>query len=133
PFNQPFFLLMNVAVGGSYLGYPSDAQINAGTSFPGEMQVDYVRVYDDVATPPNAPTGLTANPGNAKVFLNWDASSSGATNYNVKRSGTNGGPYATIASTPTNSYTDLGASNCATYYYVVSASNSLGESTNSSQ
>src|SRR5439155_24536620 len=56
PFNQPFFIILNLAVGGSYLGYPSDNQINAGTVFPGEMQVDYVRVYDDVPGPPDAPT-----------------------------------------------------------------------------
>jgi len=45
PFNQPFYIIMNLAVGGDYGGNP-DAQ----TVFPGEMQVDYVRVYDDVAT-----------------------------------------------------------------------------------
>ena len=45
PFNQPFFLIMNLAVGGSYLGNPSTTTINAGTAFPGEMLVDYVRLY----------------------------------------------------------------------------------------
>jgi beta-glucanase (GH16 family) len=45
PFNQPFYIIMNLAVGGNYGGDP-DAQ----TVFPGEMQVDYVRVYDNVAT-----------------------------------------------------------------------------------
>jgi len=122
-------------VGGSYLGYPTDAQINAGTTFPGEIQVDYVRVYDDLpaVAPPNAPTGLAANAGNAKVFLNWDASTSGATNYSVKRAAISGGPYTTVGTAATNNYTDTSASNCATYSYVVSASNSFGESTNSSE
>jgi beta-glucanase (GH16 family) len=41
PFNQPFYLLLNLAVGGHFVGDP-----NAGTVFPGELQVDYVRVYD---------------------------------------------------------------------------------------
>jgi len=50
PFNQPFFILINLAVGGSYLGHPSDAAINAHTTFPGEMEVDYVRVYHAVPT-----------------------------------------------------------------------------------
>lgn len=54
PFDQPFFLLMNVAIGGNYLGYPSDAAINANTTFPGEMQVDYVRVYNYISTAPQA-------------------------------------------------------------------------------
>ena len=39
-FNKPFFLLLNVAVGGTFSGNP-----NATTQFPQEMKVDYVRVY----------------------------------------------------------------------------------------
>lgn len=41
PFDQPFYIVMNVAVGGQFLGSP-----DAGTKFPVEMLVDYVRVYD---------------------------------------------------------------------------------------
>ena len=127
PFTAPEFILLNVAVGGNWPGYPSNY-----TVFPQQMLVDYVRVYTFVAGPPNAPTGLTAGAGNGKAFLNWDASNSGATGYNVKRSTNSGGPYATIASPVSNSYTDTVGS-CASYYYVVSATNSLGESTNSSE
>ncbi|MDE2083104.1 MAG: glycoside hydrolase family 16 protein [Burkholderiales bacterium] len=43
PFDQPFYLVMNVAVGGNFPGVP-DAQ----TRFPAELVVDYVRVYDKV-------------------------------------------------------------------------------------
>jgi beta-glucanase (GH16 family) len=43
PFDQPFYLLMNVAVGGQFLGNPDKT-----TAFPVEMVVDYVRVYDRV-------------------------------------------------------------------------------------
>jgi len=39
-FNHPFFLLLNVAVGGDWPGSPDDS-----TVFPQEMTVDYVRVY----------------------------------------------------------------------------------------
>lgn len=39
-FNTPFFLLLNVAVGGNYVGFPTD-----GTPFPQKMTIDYVRVY----------------------------------------------------------------------------------------
>jgi beta-glucanase (GH16 family) len=56
PFNQPFFLIMNLAIGGSYLGWPSEGAINAGTSFPVEMDVDYLRIYQltntALVTPP---------------------------------------------------------------------------------
>ncbi len=82
---------------------------------------------------PAAPTGLTATAGNAQVSLSW-ASAAGATSYNVKRSTTNGGPYATIATGVTaTSYTDAGLTNGTTYFYVVSAVNATGESANSTQ
>jgi hypothetical protein len=84
-------------------------------------------------SPPLAPTGVTAVPGNNRVDLAWNASS-GATSYNVKRSITQGGPHEIIASAVSGtSYPDLTALNGVTYYYVVSAVNSFGESSNSSQ
>lgn len=132
PFDRDFFIIMNLAIGGSYLGNPSDSEIDAGTVFPGEMQVDYVRVYEYVATPPEPPVGLAAAPGNAKVFLSW-LPSFGATGYKVKRAVAGGRPYSTVATTTTNLYTDNTATNCATYFYVVSATNALGESANSTE
>ena len=39
-YDQPFFLLLNLAVGGNYVGSP-----NADTVFPAEYLVDYIRVY----------------------------------------------------------------------------------------
>ena len=41
-FDLPFFMLLNVAVGGSWPGDP-----DSSTSFPQTMVVDYVRVYRD--------------------------------------------------------------------------------------
>jgi pectate lyase/fibronectin type 3 domain-containing protein len=83
-------------------------------------------------TVPPVPTNLTATAGNAQVSLSWSASS-GATSYNVKRSTTSGGPYTTVASPTSTSYTNTGLTNGTTYYYVVSAVNSVGQSANSSQ
>lgn len=40
PFDQPFHLILNVAVGGNWPGPPNDA-----TVFPQQMLVDWVRVY----------------------------------------------------------------------------------------
>lgn len=40
-FDHPFFIIMNVAVGGSFVGSP-----NAETQFPQTMLVDYIRVYE---------------------------------------------------------------------------------------
>jgi fibronectin type 3 domain-containing protein len=84
------------------------------------------------ATPPAAPTGLQATAGNSQVSLAWTAST-GATNYHVKRSTTNGGPYTQIAAPTVASDVDTGLTNGTTYYYVVSALNTVGESANSPQ
>ena len=88
-------------------------------------------VYGTVPAPPT-PTGLTATAGNQQVSLSWNAVP-GATSYNVKSSTTNGGPYITIASPTTTSYTNTSLINDTTYYYVVSAVNAGYESTNSTQ
>ncbi len=64
PFNSPFFLIMDLAIGGTYLNNPSTNTVNA--ELPGEMQVDYVRVYD--TTPPLAITTVRSN-GN--IYLTW--------------------------------------------------------------
>jgi fibronectin type 3 domain-containing protein len=90
-----------------------------------------VSATPQVGVPP-APTNVTATAGNGQVGLSWSASS-GATSYNVKRSTTNGGPYTTMASPTTTGYTNTGLTNGTTYYYVVSAVNTAGESANSSQ
>jgi len=80
--------------------------------------------------PPPVPTGILGFAGNQQIMLQWTASA-GATSYHVKRSGTSGGPYSTIGSPTTPTYTDTGLTNGTTYYYVVSAVNSNGESKNS--
>jgi beta-glucanase (GH16 family) len=50
PFDQPFYIIMNLAVGGNFGGNPDST-----TVFPGDMQVDYVRVYAGTPPPPPAP------------------------------------------------------------------------------
>ena len=42
-FNKPFFILLNLAVGGNWPGNPDET-----TVFPQTMLVDYVRVYQRV-------------------------------------------------------------------------------------
>ncbi|MDI6103069.1 family 16 glycosylhydrolase [Actinoplanes sp. NEAU-A12] len=50
-FDHPFYMILNVAVGGNWPGSP-----DASTSFPQTMLVDYVRVsaWNDSTTPPPA-------------------------------------------------------------------------------
>jgi len=40
PFNNPFYMILNVAVGGDFDGNPDGT-----TTFPQQMLVDYVRYY----------------------------------------------------------------------------------------
>ncbi|MFD0931564.1 family 16 glycosylhydrolase [Psychroflexus salinarum] len=40
-FNKPFYIIINMAVGGSFVGPP-----NTNTVFPQTLEVDYVRVYE---------------------------------------------------------------------------------------
>lgn len=42
-YNHPFFILINLAVGGNYVGSP-----NQYTTFPQTMLIDYIRVYQDI-------------------------------------------------------------------------------------
>jgi len=84
-------------------------------------------------TPPAAPANVTATPGNAQISLNWTGSG-GATSYKAYRSLTSS-VYTTPLATgiTSTSYTDSSVSNGTTYYYVVSAVNSFGESLKSNE
>lgn len=42
-YDHPFFIILNVAVGGNYVGSP-----NQNTTFPQTMEVDYVRVFKEM-------------------------------------------------------------------------------------
>ena len=105
-------------------------------------RVDEFRIYSGALTPGEvatflvplaAPTGLTAMPGDSQVTLSWNASANAGT-YNVKRSLISGGPYTVIAAdVAALGFTDLTALDGTTYYYVVSATNNVGGSANSTQ
>jgi carboxypeptidase T len=83
--------------------------------------------------PPGAPAALTATPGNAQVGLAWTAAS-GATGYRVHRGTASGGPYTTLPGSPAGtSFTDNGLANGTTYFYVVTATNGVGEGASSNE
>ncbi|MBW8682826.1 Ig-like domain-containing protein [Chitinophaga rhizophila] len=44
-FHQPFYILLNLAVGGNYPGIHSPAGVTA--PLPGRMEIDYLRLYQD--------------------------------------------------------------------------------------
>jgi hypothetical protein len=77
------------------------------------------------------PTGLAAMAGDGQVVLSWNPSPN-ASSYNLKSSATSAGPYSLIASNlDTLTFTNTGLADGQVYYFVVSALNSAGESTNS--
>jgi polygalacturonase/pectin methylesterase-like acyl-CoA thioesterase len=87
-----------------------------------------------IVTPPApaAPANLTAQGTNLLIALKWFSAAS-ATGYNLKRSTTNGGAYFILTSLTGTNYSDMAVNPGVTYFYVVTATNSLGESVNSIQ
>ncbi len=79
---------------------------------------------------PDVPTGLTATAFTDRVELDWDAAARAAS-YHIKRADDAGGPYTTIDTTTTTSFSDDTVTDVQTYYYVVSAVNTGGESADS--
>ena len=76
PFDQPFYLLLNLAVGGGWPGPP-----DASAVFPQDFRVDYVRVYSLPVTPPAGLVFAPAAPGQLRadnshpggIGLSWTA------------------------------------------------------------
>ena len=97
-----------------------------------------ISTFDNVTAPgwssppPPAPTGLTAAAGDGQVALEWNPVSSAAS-YDVKRSTTNGGTYVTITNITGVAFTNTGLADGTVYYFVVTATNSIGESADSAQ
>lgn len=80
-------------------------------------------------SPPPAPAGLTASPGDSSIALVW-TSIPGAAYYKLKRAAANG-PFLIIASPSSPDFTDTGLTNGAEFSYQVSAVNSAGEGADS--
>jgi fibronectin type 3 domain-containing protein len=90
--------------------------------------------------PPNIIIGtITINVSGTQpqhsVGLTWTERDPSVTGYNVLRSTTSGSGYVRINTAPveTVAYTDAGVSGSTTYFYVVTALSSGGESANSNQ
>ena len=116
--------LFNGAHTDRFLGYIDDVRLSSAALAPDLF------LYSIPPLP--APAGLAATPGNAQITLTWNAVA-GATGYKLKRA-TVGGPYATIVGALASpGYTDTSVVNGTTYRYVVSATNAVTESPNSTE
>ena len=96
-------------------------------------RLDVHSAIQSCVAPPGIPGHLTALAADRRVTLSWDVVV-GAASFTVKRAVVSGGPYTVIASDLSlRSYADTNVANGTTYYYVVSATNTLGESGNSNE
>ena len=95
---------------------------------------NYYPPSDITGSAPSAPTGVSASAGDGQITISW-SSVSGATSYNIYWSTTSGvtKTTGTKLAGATSPYTHTGRTNGTTYYYVVTAVNSYGESSESSQ
>ena len=70
-FQAPFYLILNLAVGGNWPGYPDQT-----TVFPAEMKVDYIRVYEADPTAsiiqPITQLELYPNPASDQLIIHSD-------------------------------------------------------------
>ncbi len=126
------FIYLTAAVkSGAFAGTIPTGGYGSQSASTTKMKVDYVRVYQLNPAAPAVPEQFTVGSGNGQAELRWTLSANAAT-HKIKRATTRGGPYSTIASGVTgNAYVDTGLTNGLTYYYVVSAVSSSGESANS--
>lgn len=89
---------------------------------------------------PSSPTGVIATAADGQTIITWDPVS-GATSYNLymaSQSGLTKGNYSILAngmmhSNATSPYIHTGLANGTTYYFVVTAENTIGESVESNE
>lgn len=88
--------------------------------------------YAIAAPVPSAPSGLSAQSGNARVRLSWNLTPQ-ATGYFIKRATVSNGAYTVIAAMDygTTNYLDSSVVNGTMYYYKVVATNATGTSAES--
>lgn len=106
------------------------AELNATypANFPGSGSGS---ITIPVPTPPSTPEHIVVINGDSQVSLSWSPATN-AVSYFVKRSEVSGIGYAVVGTPTGTSFVDNnGVFNGVTYYYVISATNALGESGNS--
>lgn len=99
PFDQPFYIILNLAVGGSWVGNPNDS-----TSFDTAYEIDYVRVYqkasydENVQRPEQEEVVMRAPDANGNYLLNGNFAD-GLSNWTFKSKETGGEGSASVIDT----------------------------------
>ncbi len=128
----PYTVLQTGVTGTSYTDItpvPEVPNYYVVTALAGDLESGLSNEVN-AAVPPAIPSKPVVVNMNGQIALSWDTAY-GATSYNVKRGTLSGGPYTTIATVTTNSYTDAAVVNGNSYYYVISAKGATKESGNS--
>ncbi len=102
-----------------------------GGSSSGKITGTWYSSNPESTTAPAVPTGVSASAVSAsQINISWTASS-GAASYNVLRSASSAGTYSVIATVTGTTYSNTGLAAATTYYYRVTATNSVGTSAQS--
>jgi hypothetical protein len=121
--------------GGKYVTVKPNGSVDATGTSIGTAQTFTLQMTTNflpVTPVASAPAGLVGVVNSSQINLSWQATP-GAMSYNLKRATTSVGPYALIAANVTGAtnFTDVFVSAGQTYFYVISAVNAGGESSNS--
>ncbi len=128
----PYTIVQSGITGTSYVDTMPEPEVNnyyIVTALTGELESE---ISNEVfaSVPPAVPSKPVVVNKDQQIDLSWEPAS-GAKTYNVKRSTAMGGPYTTIASVTSNTYSDINLTNGNAYYYVVSSVGNTKESGNS--
>jgi fibronectin type 3 domain-containing protein len=95
---------------------------------PSFAEIDIVTAISQADTTKSATATVTVAAPHS-VTLNWSASSTAGVTYDVYRGTISGGPYSLLSSNLTSTtYKDANVQSGSTYYYVVTAVDSAGQS-----
>lgn len=110
PFDQPFYLILNLAVGGNFDGNPDGTTI-----FPGEMQLDYIRVYDLTA-----PLQISLTQSKSNVTLAWPANIVCHLQAQTNSAGSPSANWVDVTNAPNPFTVSFSTDNRAVFYRLVS-------------
>ncbi len=128
----PFTTLQTGITGTSFTDPSPEPEVNnyyVVTALAGELESGNSNVVF-ASVPPAVPERPTVVNKATQLDLSWPAAL-GAASYRVKRGTVSGGPYTTIATVNTTSYSDAAVVPETPYYYVVSSVGATKESVNS--